>query len=169
VHLAATSAIFAKWPNGLSTMQESERVELQNQHIVEAVFHDKKAAHGQEFAWYHLGVLDSVHRYAMSLLGDVNGKTMVEFGCGQGDNALRFAEHGARVFAFDISEEMVNIVKERARSRNLGCHLQVETMPAENLRYPAKFADCAFGGAVLHHTRLPLTQQEVYRVLKPGG
>jgi len=53
------------------------------------------------------------------------GERVVEAGCGWGSLALHMAEHyGARVRAFNISEEQVRYARERARQR--GVEKQVE-------------------------------------------
>ena len=39
--------------------------------------------------------------YAFSLLGDVRGKTVLDFGCGAGENLVPLVERGARVIRMD--------------------------------------------------------------------
>jgi len=45
--------------------------------------------------------------YAFHLLGDVRGKTVLDFGCGTGENLVPLVERGARVIGMDISPELV--------------------------------------------------------------
>jgi len=141
---------------------------LKDKHSIEADFHDRKAKYWKELVWYRMECLKLVHKYATSLLGDINGKIVIDFGTRRGDNALYFAELGAQVYAFDISKEMINIASRRKIEKRIN-NLHIEEMAAENLRYPSNFADYIFGGAVLHHTMLSHTRREVHRVIKPGG
>jgi|SRR5687768_8704948 len=46
--------------------------------------------------------------YAYHLLGDVAGKTVLEFGCGDGLNTIMLAKRGAKVIAFDISADSLS-------------------------------------------------------------
>ena len=52
--------------------------------------------------------------YAFHLLGAVNGKTIVDFGCGGGLNTVTLAKLGAQVFAIDTSDRNLEIAGERA-------------------------------------------------------
>src|SRR5688500_10843099 len=48
--------------------------------------------------------------YAYHLLGDVKGKTVLDYGCGAGENSVLIASHGAaRVIGIDISPELVEL------------------------------------------------------------
>jgi 2-polyprenyl-3-methyl-5-hydroxy-6-metoxy-1,4-benzoquinol methylase len=61
------------------------------------------------------------HRYwcplecACRFLGDVSGKRILEFGCGEGENSVVMAALGAHVTAIGISPEMIAVARERAR------------------------------------------------------
>ena len=116
-----------------------------------------------------MGALDLADVYAWGLLGDVSGKTVVDFGCGEGHNTIRLAECGATVYAFDISSEMVKATHKKALERNLQEQVFADKMAAEQLTYSDGFADLVFGHSILHHTDLALTRQEIHRILKPGG
>src|SRR5258708_6483362 len=45
--------------------------------------------------------------YAYWLLPDVRGKTVLDFGCGSGENLVPLVERGARVIGIDISPELI--------------------------------------------------------------
>ena len=47
----------------------------------------------------------------LAMLPDLNGKKILDLGCGPGAYTELFLEQGASVTAIDISEEMVDIVK----------------------------------------------------------
>lgn len=48
----------------------------------------------------------------MKMAGDVNGKKILDAGCGPGSHSKRFIEQGAEVTGFDVSEEMVKTCKK---------------------------------------------------------
>src|SRR6266511_5115214 len=54
--------------------------------------------------------------YAFHLLGEVNGKTVLEYGCGDGLNTVILANHGARVIAFDISDQLLALARKRVEA-----------------------------------------------------
>src|SRR5438552_18935790 len=51
-------------------------------------------------------------RYAFYLLGDVRGKTVVDLGCGSGENLAPLLARGARVIAVDLSQELVDVARK---------------------------------------------------------
>src|SRR5260370_22923520 len=51
--------------------------------------------------------------YAFWLLGDVRGKTVLDFGCGSGENIVPLVERGARVTGIDISPELIALARQR--------------------------------------------------------
>lgn len=106
--------------------------------------------------------------YAFHLLGDVNGKTILEYGCGDGKNTVALSGRGANVIGLDLSPELLEIARER-----LLAHQHQETMlvlgSAHNLPFPDESIDIVFGIAILHHLDLELASREIQRVLRKGG
>ncbi len=100
-------------------------------------------------------------------LPPVQGKSVLDAGCGPGFYAHWMAEQGARVTAFDLNAEFVRLTKARAGER--------VTVLQADLAQPLTFAqDASFDVVVcilvLHylHDWLP-TLREFQRVLRPGG
>jgi SAM-dependent methyltransferase len=106
--------------------------------------------------------------YAFHLLGDVRGKTVLEFGCGDGLNTVILSTRGAKVIAFDISAELVDLARKRLEAN--GCDgVELLLGSAHTLPLPDESVDVIFGMAILHHLDLELASREVRRVLKKGG
>ena len=106
--------------------------------------------------------------YAYHLLGDVTGKTVLEFGCGDGMNTVMLAKRGAKVIAFDISAELVALAAKRVEAN--GCRgVEFVLASAHTLPLKDESVDVVFGMAILHHLDLELSSQQVRRVLKKGG
>src|SRR5215470_16900587 len=53
--------------------------------------------------------------YAFYLLGDVRGKTILEYGCGDGVNTVLLANRGAHVISLDLSPELIDVARQRLR------------------------------------------------------
>jgi ubiquinone/menaquinone biosynthesis C-methylase UbiE len=103
----------------------------------------------------------------IGLLGDVNGKDVLEVGCGTGVLTEWLLDHGARVKAFDVSPEMVRIAASRVGGR--------ADLVIANLEQPLSFVadrsvDMVVASLVLHYVRdwAPVFA-EFRRILRPGG
>ena len=106
--------------------------------------------------------------YAFHLLGDVKGKTILEYGCGDGLNTVILANRGARVIALDISAELLGIARHRLKEN--GCDgVELLLGSAHSLPLKDESVDVVFGMAILHHLELKLASSEIQRVLKRGG
>jgi ubiquinone/menaquinone biosynthesis C-methylase UbiE len=106
--------------------------------------------------------------YAFHLLGDVRGKTILEYGCGDGENTVVLANRGAKIIALDISAELLEVARKRLDA-NQCCEVELLIGSAHSLPLPDESVDVIFGIAILHHLELDLAAREVWRVLKRGG
>ncbi|MGC5333192.1 class I SAM-dependent methyltransferase [Micromonospora sp. DT62] len=132
-----------------------------------------KADHYDSFAERYSADNDSnlinghYERPAMiGLAGDVNGRRILDAGCGSGPLSAALRERGAIVTGFDSSRAMVELARRR-----LGGDA---TLLVADLGEPLPFADAAFddvvASLVLHYLEdwtAPLA--ELRRVLRPGG
>ncbi|MFH1537905.1 MAG: class I SAM-dependent methyltransferase [bacterium] len=109
------------------------------------------------------------NRYIYKFLGDVEGKKVLECGCGSGVMSVVFALGGAHVTAFDVSSNSLKVARRRARYHGLEDRIDFSMAAAEHLCFSDETFDIVFGTAILHHVVLPLALGEMVRVLKPGG
>ena len=107
--------------------------------------------------------------YMYHLLGDARGKTVLDYGCGSGDNAVLIASHGARVIGVDISPELIELAEKRLAAHDLAENTEFRVGSAHGLPLEDESVDIVFGNAILHHLDLKLASAEVFRVLKKGG
>lgn len=105
----------------------------------------------------------------LELLGDISGKAVLECGCGSGVTAVWLAQHGAKVYTFDVSGELVGLTRRRARINGVEGRVQLGQMQFEKMDYHDNFFDLAFGNMILHHVDGDAAGRELARVLKPGG
>jgi SAM-dependent methyltransferase len=114
---------------------------------------------------------DTIHplEYAFHLLGDVNGKTILEYGCGDGVNTVLLANRGAHVISLDLSPELIAITQKRLDAHKIDSGVDLIVGSAHGLPLPDESVDVVFGIAILHHLDLQLASAEVRRVLKKGG
>lgn len=95
--------------------------------------------------------------------------SLLDFGCGPGENALRFARAGFHVTGFDICEKNI-ICSQKLFAKNGFAHkgaFSVST--AEKLPYADETFDVIVGIDILHHVDIPKAMKEIRRVLKKDG
>jgi SAM-dependent methyltransferase len=105
--------------------------------------------------------------YAFYLLGDIQGKTVLDLGCGSGENIVPLAKRGANVIGIDISSELIQLAGQRLSGYGLAATLREGSAYATGL--PDQSVDVVFSMALLHHLDLPTARNEIYRILRPGG
>ena len=105
--------------------------------------------------------------YAFHLLGDVHGKTVLDLGCGTGENLVPLVKRGAEVIGIDISPELVELARERLGSYGLTATLRDGS--AYDTGLADESVDVVFSMALLHHLDLPSARKEIHRILRPGG
>jgi SAM-dependent methyltransferase len=105
--------------------------------------------------------------YAFHLLGDVQGKTVLDLGCGSGESLVPLVKRGAHVIGLDISPDLIHLARQRLSSYGLSAVVQVGS--AYDTGLPKESVDVVFSMALLHHLDLPRARQEIYRVLRPRG
>ena len=105
--------------------------------------------------------------YAFHLLGDVRGKTVLDLGCGTGENIVLLLERGAQVIGMDISPDLIAIAQKRLNDANLTASLAVGDAYQTGL--PDESVDAIFSMALIHHLDIKLVRDEMWRVLRKGG
>src|SRR5512142_1369379 len=94
---------------------------------------------------------------------------VLDVATGGGHVAYTFAPHVARVWATDITQEMLDMVKAEAHKRGLAnirmAHAKAEALPFEDASFD--LVTCRI--APHHFDSIPEFLSEVHRVLKPSG
>lgn len=103
-------------------------------------------------------------------------RSVFEIGCGTGIDALWLARQGIEVVATDISPEMVELVKAKARAEGLSERLRCRRLGAREIGSLAdEFGEASFDGGFCHAGALnmePKIEQVplgVRKIVKPGG
>src|SRR6202521_3955940 len=108
-------------------------------------------------------------QYGAKLLGSVKGCRVLDYGCGQGEEAVYLARMGAHVTAIDISPVGVRLTKERARLNGVGDRVGAMLMRCDPTEFPSESFDVIHGFGILHHIGLRIGMMEIKRLLRPGG
>src|SRR5215210_5014050 len=98
---------------------------------------------------------EDFHRYAREnselpgiseFFGNLDGKHLLELGCGAGKMAVLFAKSGADVTAFDLSPLSVRIARQTAALNNTDIDFAVAS--GENLPFANDSFDVIFGKSI---------------------
>lgn len=108
-------------------------------------------------------------QYGAKLLGSVRGCRVLDYGCGQGEEAVYLAKMGAHVTAIDISPVGVRLTKERARLNGVGDRVSAMLMRCDPTEFPSESFDVIHGFGILHHIGLRTGMMEIKRLLRLGG
>jgi ubiquinone/menaquinone biosynthesis C-methylase UbiE len=95
------------------------------------------------------------------------GESVLDIGCGLGNDASRFARGGANVTGVDLAPRAIDLATRNFQQRGLAGEFKV--MNGERLDFPDDHFDLVYCHTVLQFTPRPDRMlAEIHRVLKPG-
>lgn len=118
--------------------------------------------------YYSVG-RDMHDKYAELVYTRCNGRTVLDYCCGTGDEAIELAKRGAHVVGIDISPVAIQTAEKRARQEGIADRIEFYAMDAERLNFDNDSFDVIVGLGALHHLDLRSAFPELARVLKPDG
>ena len=110
-----------------------------------------------------------IFRHVLPEMGDLEGKRVLELGCGPGGSAVIFAQKGAQVLAVDILQDEVEKTIQMAKTYSVSDRVKAVVMDAENLACRSESFDFVFSKSVLVMTEHEVVAAESARVLKRDG
>lgn len=98
-------------------------------------------------------------------------QSVLDYGCGPGNDTIEFLKGGALVVAADISKKALDIAVARAKLYNLNKRAMFRQVGSDGyIELKSGTIDHAHCNGVLHHIKDPKPQiDEMYRLLRPGG
>jgi len=129
-------------------------------------WHAQRSAYEQShsdrlFAWL---------KTVLRLLPPIDGKAVLEIGCGRGDFSICLAQKhpSARITGVDFSQVAIDIARSRCNPQL--ANLQFETGDAESLPFSPETFDVVISCECLEHVLRPgQMAAEISRVLRPRG
>jgi ubiquinone/menaquinone biosynthesis C-methylase UbiE len=99
----------------------------------------------------------------------LDGKRLLDVGCGLGYDSLEFLRRGVRVTAIDISASAVELTRRHFAIAGVRADA-VEVADVLGLPYPDATFDAVWSNGVLYYSGdMPQAMSEIWRVLRPGG
>lgn len=103
-------------------------------------------------------------------IGNVDGKNVLDMGCGNGQLSVYLAKLGANVTAIDSSQVAVENTKKIAKVNQVELSLEPYRLNALELSNFAKQFDLVVGMAILHHIEpFEVFSEILYNILTKGG
>jgi ubiquinone/menaquinone biosynthesis C-methylase UbiE len=114
-----------------------------------------------KFPW----IMQRIEREAAAL----QGRHLLEIGCGLGYDSLEFLRRRVRVTATDLTPQAVALARRHFQLESV-CPEEVRVANVLALPFAAGSFDAVWANGVLHHTGdTARALREIRRVLKPGG
>ncbi len=136
----------------------------------EREFHNKRFAHEvrQATHGFYRTVGEAFALYESEKIRLAKDKRVLEYGCGNGMNAVTIAPHCLSIHGLDLSDVAIDQARQMAREKNLeNAHFTAGN--AEEMSFNNEEFDFIYGSSILHHLDLRKAYSELHRVLKPGG
>jgi len=138
---------------------------------LEELIKDKK-----KFDYYfanmkYYSVTKSSEKYKQDWLKERCNKNVkiIDFACGNGENAIFAASCGATAIGIDISDEGIQNCKLNAKEANVDAKTSFFAMDGENMSFENDYFDYGVEYGALHHVDLDAALSELARVLKPNA
>jgi ubiquinone/menaquinone biosynthesis C-methylase UbiE len=113
-----------------------------------------------EFSSYH--ELDGTY--------DPSGRHVLDYGCGQGRDAISLVRRGAaHVTGFDLSEHEVAAARRAAEAAGVADRTTFTVADAHATPFEDDAFDLVIGNSILHHLDVEVAVREIRRILRPGG
>ena len=97
------------------------------------------------------------------------GKKVLDFACGNGENGIFASQQGSECIGIDISPEGVDNSNENAKSIGVSEICKFLVMDGENMTFEDNSFDLGVEYGALHHVDLDKALSELSRVLKKDG
>ena len=108
--------------------------------------------------------------YVAGVVATMQDRFVLDYGCGWGDESIRYLQAGAIVSGIDISPRLIQAAEQRARGAcRDSSRFSFHTMDAHALTFRDNMFDYVIGNGILHHLDPAIALQEIFRVLAPGG
>jgi ubiquinone/menaquinone biosynthesis C-methylase UbiE len=132
---------------------------------------DKEAFnyHFSNIKFYSVAQSSEAYQYFWLARKCRHGVKVLDFACGNGENAIFAAKCGAETIGIDISPDGVANANLNALQAGVSDHCSFEVMDGEKMSFADNTFDIGVEYGALHHVDLERAMAELNRVIKPQG
>jgi SAM-dependent methyltransferase len=112
---------------------------------------------------------DAVLKAGFDFLDARLGERVLDLGCGEGRETLKFSQIGLRVVGVDVSYNQLRRTQARLGSAPTPSLVNLVQADAAHLPFASGAFRFVYGKAILHHLDMALGMVEIRRVLQIGG
>ncbi|MEZ6024208.1 MAG: class I SAM-dependent methyltransferase [Hyphomonadaceae bacterium] len=141
-----------------------DRIERERAFHNDRFSEETRAAQGK----YYLAIRDGADRFNDRVINLARGADVLEYGCGNANQARSLAPLAQSVRGIDISDVAIAEAAAEAKAEGLD-NVGFAAMNAEAMEFADASFDLVFGRGIVHHLDLDRCFGEIARVLRPGG
>lgn len=104
----------------------------------------------------------------LDFMPSIDGRRVIDLGCGEGSNTRRFAKLGGRMTGIDLSEELIRQAWQVEREEPLGIRYEQGSF-TDLSAFGEEFDAAVSTMALMDGPDLPAALRAAYRVLRPGA
>jgi ubiquinone/menaquinone biosynthesis C-methylase UbiE len=149
------------------------RVSASDNRDRDAVFELPATIATWDAGYYHpiaLPFYDLAIARMIDVMGVPRGATVLDAGCGPGEQSIRVARLGRRVHAIDVSKAMLQEARRRAEAAGVGDMVQFQRQDLTRLDLPdSSFRHVFSWGVIIHIREIDEALDGLARVVEPGG
>lgn len=105
----------------------------------------------------------------LKFIGNLNNRTVLDAGCGEGYNTRIFAKLGAKMTGIDISKKLINYAKQEERRNPLGIRYYNASFHDLSIFKKENFDVVVSSMALMDGPDFEKTLKEIYRVIRFKG
>jgi SAM-dependent methyltransferase len=116
--------------------------------------------------------LARVHGEMITLAGPLDGRSVLDVGCGTGNLLRATGKRHRGVELTGVDPDLKMLARAERKMRRAGLKAQLDRGFAQELAFPDESFDVVFSSLMLHHLDTPSKDEmlaEARRVLRPGG
>jgi ubiquinone/menaquinone biosynthesis C-methylase UbiE len=149
-------------------------MEMEDRKQKEVEYYDRrveeKRKDGGDFEGFNPLFLDSFQFLYDLLRKNCQGKTVLDYGCGNGIHSAFLVKAGAeKVIGIDLSEKSLEVAEKRVVEAGVAGKVEYRIMDCEKLEFSSDSFDVILDGGTFSSLDLEKAFPELARVLKPEG
>ncbi|MCK4255717.1 class I SAM-dependent methyltransferase [candidate division WOR-3 bacterium] len=105
----------------------------------------------------------------LRFIGDINGKKVLDAGCGEGYNTRILARNGAQVIGVDISKRMIELAQQEEQREPLGIRYEITSFSDLSIFNDSYFDVVVSFMALMDTPDYEGATRELYRIIREKG